>query len=157
MEAGNRAGHVCTHQQIEQEDGQVSLAGSERPADPPPRVGKHRQPDEFMLRQCMVAMDEKLDALLQTVAILGPLLDEEGEKDYENHLLGWSNYCEELKERAQEVSSIIRAGNVSQVKKIEMVDGNKTVTQLANPSDQVVRGARSSSCATLLCQPRTPA
>jgi hypothetical protein len=29
MEAGDRAGHVCTHQQIEQEDDQVSSAGSE--------------------------------------------------------------------------------------------------------------------------------
>ena len=51
------------------------------------------------------------------MAILGPLLDKDEEKNYENHLLEWSNYCEGLKERAREVIGIIRAGTVSQVEK----------------------------------------
>ena len=46
-----------------------------------------------------------------------PLLEEDEEKNYENHLLEWSNYCEGLKERAREVIGIIRAGTVSQVEK----------------------------------------
>ena len=90
----------------------------------------------------MVAMDEQLDPLLQTVAILGPLLDKEGEKDYENHLLGWSGYCEGLKEIACEVISIIRAGNVSQVEKSKMFGGHKKVTELANPSDKEVERSK---------------
>ena len=86
----------------------------------------------------MAAMDKKLDALCETVSILIPLLDEKGEKDYENHLIGWSDYCEELKDVAREVISIIHAGDVSQVEKNEMFGGHKTVTELANPSDQEV-------------------
>ena len=117
MEAGERAGHICTHQQIEQDDDQTSVAGSEPPADPPPRGGKHKQPDEFVVRQYMDVMDQKLNALVQAVAILGPLLDEDSEKNYENHLLQWSGYCEGLKERARELIALIRAGNGSQVEK----------------------------------------
>ena len=90
------------------------MAGSEAQADPP-RGGKHKQPDEFVVRQYIDVMDEKLDSLVQTVAILVPLLDEDGEKDYENHLLNRSSYCEVLKRRAREVIAIIRPGNVSQV------------------------------------------
>ena len=116
MEAGQRAGHICTHLQVEQEEDEVSVAGSEAPVDPP-RGGKHKQPDEFVVRQYMDVMDEKLDALVQAVAILGPLLDEDSEKNYENHLLQWSGYCEGLKERARELIALIRAGNGSQVEK----------------------------------------
>jgi hypothetical protein len=96
----------------------------------------------------MVAMDAKLDALLQTVAILDPMLDKEGEKDYKNHHLGWSDYCKGLKEVAREVISIICAGNVTQVEKIEMFGGHKTVTDLANPSDQVERSKEFKLCDT---------
>ena len=35
---------------------------------------------EFVLRQCMAAIDKKFDALLQTVCILVPLLNEEWER-----------------------------------------------------------------------------
>jgi hypothetical protein len=126
MEAGERAGHICTHQQIEQDDEQTSKTGSEPPADPPPRGGKHKQPDEFVVRQYM---DEKLDALVQAVAILGPLLDEDSEKDYENHLLQWSGYCEGLKERARELIALIQAGNVSQVEKDQLFALNLAVQQ----------------------------
>ena len=120
--------HLLPQDDLEAEETQVSEAPSTKPS-----------PDEFVLRQCIAAMDEKFDALLDTVCILVPLLDEEGEKNYENHLIEWSDYCEELKERAQEVISIIRAGDVSQVEKIKMFAGYKTVTELANPSDQVVK------------------
>ena len=119
--------HLPPQDEPEADDAQVSEAPSTKPS-----------PDEFVLRQCMAAMDKEFDALLDTVCILVPLLDEEGEKNYENHLIEWSDYCEELKERAQEVISIIHAGNVSQVEKIEMSGGHKTVTELANPSDQEV-------------------
>jgi hypothetical protein len=108
LEAGARAGHICTHQQVEPEDDKVSSAGSEQPADPPPRGGKHRQPDEFVIRQYMESMDERINVLVQTVAILVSLLDKDGEKDYENHLLVWSSYCEGLKDRAREVISMGR-------------------------------------------------
>ena len=88
MEAGARAGHICTHQQVEQDDDEISVAGSDRITDPPPRGGKHRQPDELVLRQYMDAMDEKLDALVQTVAILGPLLEEDEQGAPKLHMRG---------------------------------------------------------------------
>ena len=62
--------HLLPQDDLEDDETQVSEAPATKPS-----------PDEFVLRQCMAAMDEKFDALLDTVCSLVPLLDKEGEKD----------------------------------------------------------------------------
>ena len=108
LEAGAWGGHVCTHQQVAEdaEIDTVSQAGSDRAVAP--RGGKHRQPDENVIQQYVDAMVLKLDILVQTVAVLLPLLEEEEEERYEQHLIDWSNYCEDVKDRARDVIKLLR-------------------------------------------------
>jgi hypothetical protein len=72
--------HLLPQDDLEADETPVSEAPSTKP-----RSG---QPNEFVLRQCMAAMDEKLDALCETVSILVPLLDKRGRRTTRTISLG---------------------------------------------------------------------
>ena len=115
LDVGDRAGHVCTHQQEGagggDRDDEISLAGSVngRARDTGAKGGKKKQPDAGVVKEYMAKMDERVDAFVHTVATLVGIVDHDTADSYEEHLMDWSNYCEGLKERGREVIALIDA------------------------------------------------
>ena len=114
LPVGDRAGHLCTHQQGEgggDADDENSLAGSGSGQARPTGVrgGKKRQADAGVVREYMSKMDERMDSFVQSVATLVGVVDQETGDAHEEHLMEWSNYCEGLKDRGRDVIAIVEA------------------------------------------------
>ena len=119
LPAGDRAGHLCTHQQgggggggggggdVDVDDASDTGSDDVRPGGSRARGGKKRQADEGVLREYVEKMDEKMDAFVQAAAVLCSVVEKADIDMHEAHLLEWSTYCEGLKDRARDVIALL--------------------------------------------------
>ena len=94
LEAGDRAGHVCTHGGREQRDVRPSVQQ---------RVitGKRPQPNAGVIREYMGDVNTKLESFTTALSTLCSLMDDREEVvAFEDHLMVWVDYCGWLKNRA---------------------------------------------------------
>ena len=113
MDVGDRAGHVCTHRGEERQDEDlISVGGSEgdRERDQVRTTYRNRKPKLNVIKEYMEHLDVCLDNYTDAVAKLCTVLSKDEEKeDWEEHLLTWSDYCEQTKDRARDLLEMLEA------------------------------------------------
>jgi len=67
--------------------------------------GGNKKTSESRIVKLVVDMDSELDMLVKAVAVLLPLLDQEDQVLHKQHLEDWAEYCEILRQQAEEVIS----------------------------------------------------
>ena len=107
MDAGERAGHVCTHDQGVQSrrDDEQSEHGSDLGSGriTAQKVKRNKQPKAGVIREYMGSLNTCLEAFTDAVSNLCTLLRDRGEKEmYQDHLIVWVSHCEDMKDRARE-------------------------------------------------------
>ena len=108
LDAGERAGHQCTHGERRGSDSR-SVADQDEQRRAPAR-GKVRQPKLRVVQEYLGYLTESLKAYTGAVGnVCSVLTREEDKNDYEDLMLLWVDYCEDVKERARDVIDVLEA------------------------------------------------
>ena len=108
LDQADRAGHVCTHnQQVDQRDNvepEVSVGNMTA------RRARIQQPKLGVIQDYMGQLDICLDIFSDAVVTLCSVADDSIDKHaYQDHLVVWTEHCENLKDRASEVIEVLKA------------------------------------------------
>ena len=102
MDAGERAGHVCNHQggggdENRADDERSNVASDGGRSRGTLRRHRAKQPKLEVVRQYMNDLKSALDDFTDAVSILSNVLPDKAEKqEYQNHLIRWVEYWEDL-------------------------------------------------------------
>ena len=134
LEAGERAAHACTHR------GDVAATDDDetrerRPLHRPAR--QTRQPKLRTLTENFDLLTESLKIFRAAVGNLCSLLNKEEDKeDYEDLMLKWIDYCEDIKDRARDVIEVLEAAQLGSTRVLpELQPGNPITTAASAAAD----------------------
>ena len=140
LDAGERAGHQCTHGERRGSDSR-SVADQEEQRRAPAR-GKVRQPKLRVVQEYLGYLTESLKAYTGAVGnVCSVLTREEDKNDYEDLMLLWVDYCEDVKERARDNINVLEAAQLGATQNLPLnpVSGDN-VTLVTSEIDEPTFG-----------------
>ena len=141
LEPGERQGHRCTHQDqinVQPEDN-ASATGSDSQRQRV-RTNRSKQPVLGVVKEYLDKLESCLDRYTDAVSVVCSTFANDNEREsYQDHLIAWVEHCEDLKDRAREVITVLEAaqitgGSSQQVSTISTtgLQSTQTLTQAGN-------------------------
>ena len=112
LDAGERTGHQCTHGERRGSDSH-SIGETEDRSRRGPARGTVRQPKHRVVVEYLGYLTDSLKAYVAAVGnVCCVLTREEDKQDYEDLMLLWVDYCEDVKDRARDTIDVLEAAQL---------------------------------------------